>query len=730
MRYLIKLPLGTSMACLLLFPLAAQAEVPFFNPASGSSIEATLAELTLEEKVRLLHGSAMFYSGGVERLGIPELAFTDGPLGIREEVSRDSWDALGLEDDYATYFPTGTALAATWNPDLALIYGEAFGREARARDKDILLAPAINLIRTPLCGRNYEYFSEEPLLIARMAVPYVQGVQRYDVAACVKHFAVNNQETNRSSISVELDQRTLHEVYLSAFRATVIEGEAGAVMGAYNRVRGIHVCEHDYLLNTVLKDKWGFQGLVVSDWNATHSTIDAARHGLDVEMGTTSRAFEDFYFARPLLQAVRNGDLEEAVVDEMARRVLRVRQAIRQGSPDRAVGEINTRRHSNIVRDVAREAIVLLKNEDQLLPLDLDTIRSIAVIGDNATRQQSRGGFGASVKAAYEVPPLEGLQAALGDQVEIHFAQGYHPQYGGNPLDRAWRRPIDHRPDRELIAEAVELAQASDLAIIVAGTNRDVESEARDRPDLRLPFGQEALIRAVQAVNPRTIVVIVAGAAVDLSEVEARSSTLVWAWFNGAESGHALADVITGAVNPSGKLPFTLPRRLHDLGPHALDAFPGDGETIHYREGIHVGYRWLDRYGIEPLYPFGFGLSYTSFFLQAAEIEKDSVTADATIRIHVSLQNTGEQDGHETLQVYAAFPEASIDRPKRQLVGFQKVFLQAGEERRIPVEIPVQALAFFDESAHAFRVPAERYQLQIGTSSRDLPFALDIEVRD
>jgi beta-glucosidase len=522
-----------------------------------SKIDSIIAQMTLEEKVNLLHGSGMFWSGGAERFGIPELQYADGPLGIREEIERNSWNALGWNTDSATFFPAGTALGATWDPELALRYGEAIGKEARARDKDILLAPAINIMRTPVCGRNYEYFTEDPFLNARMVVPYVKGVQDQNVAACVKHYAVNNQETNRGSIDVLASERAIREIYLPGFKAAIQEGGAYSVMGAYNRFRGDFLCENDYMLNQILRNDWGFNGVVVSDWAAVHNTVKAAKGGLDIEMGTVG-PFDAFFMAKPLIDSVRAGVVDEALINEKAKRVLRLMFNLNTTSPaQRPKGAINTPEHSKVVYDVAAQSIVLLKNDQNILPLKTSDFKSIAIIGDNADRTFASGGFGAGVKARYEVSPLSGFKNRLPKDVKVEYALGYAERYlPGKNEGHSYGRLIDYKPDAKLIAEAVKLAKASDVAVVVAGSNRSVESESVDRADIKLPFAQVELIKAVVAANPRTVVVLIGGAAYELGEVTAASPALLWSWFNGSEGGNALADVVLGNVNPSGQITF------------------------------------------------------------------------------------------------------------------------------------------------------------------------------
>jgi beta-glucosidase len=710
-----------SLLAVSLASLATASPAP--NWASDSAREraiyAQLRELSLAEKVQLLHGTAKMYSGGAPRLGIAEVAYTDGPLGVREELERDSWKPLGLTDDFATYFPTSSALAATWNRELSREYGIVIGAETRARGKDVLLAPAINLMRSPLCGRTYEYFSEDPVLVSALVAPYVQGVQSQDVAACVKHFAVNNQETNRRTINAVIDERTLRELYLPGFKAAVVEGEAYSIMAAYNKVRGQHVCENHYLLNDILKDEWGFPGFVVSDWEATHSTIPSALNGLDVEMGTKVD-YPDYFFADALLEAVQNGELSESVVDGMALRVLRVLYEIGKTDPDRATGELRTPKHDAIALKVAEEAIVLLRNDDELLPLDASNVRRVAVIGDNAVRTHALGGFGAGVKTDREVTPLEGIRNYLGESVEVVFAQGYEPAYNkAKPTDPSWGSPINYDVNPALLEEAVATAKEADVVIFVGGTNRFVESEAADRTTLRLPFAQEAILDAILEVNQKTVVAMVAGAPVDLSHTAEVAPALVWAWFNGSESGTALAHVLFGEVNPSGRLPFTIPEALDDLGPHALDAFPGDGEKVVYEEGILVGYRWLDKHGLKARFPFGYGLSYTSFEYTDFAVSDDA-DESGNIIASVTLKNSGTRAGADTIQLYVSKPTEEMEQAEKQLIAFEKVTLVPGEEKTVKISIPREDLASYDVNHRAWRVLAGKYVFSVARSTESL----------
>ncbi len=690
-------------------------------------IDSLIALMRLEEKVAMLHGNSMFTSAGVERLGIPELKMADGPLGIREELHRDSWAPLGLTDDFATFFPAGGGLSATWNPELAKMYGVAIAQEARARNKDVLLAPAINIIRTPLGGRNYEYFSEDPYLCKTITAPYVTGVQSQDVAVCVKHFAVNNQETNRGTVDVLMDERTLREIYLPAFKAS-IEAGAYTVMGAYNKFRGDYLCENDYMLNGILKGEWGFKGIVISDWAAVHSSVKSLKNGLDVEMGSPL-PFDSFYLAKPLMDSIAAGKIEEKVIDEKVKRILRVMFAVKSIDPEgRAKGSINTEEHKEIVYKIASESVVLLKNSENILPVHASKIKSIAVIGDNATRKHAAGGFGAGVKTKNEISPLQGLKNKLPAGVAIHYAQGYKENYTDADNKNSFGRSISDEADPGLMAEAIAAARKSDVAIIFAGSNRTVESEAADRVNIDLPFGQRELIRKVKEANPNTIVVIIAGAPFDLKEVQKYASALVWSWFNGNEAGNALADVLLGNINPSGKLPWTLPKNLMDSPAHATLSFPG-AESVTYKEGIFVGYRWFDAKNIEPLYPFGYGLSYTSFDFSDLKTDKQNYVQDESIQVSFSIKNTGITDGKEVAQLYVSQPGSTVEKADKELKAYKKVFVKSGATVNTTIGLPIKELAYYNDIKKEWTVEPGIYKIKIGKSSREIVSEISVEIK-
>lgn len=696
-------------------------------------IDKLISQMTLEEKIGMLHGNSMFSTGGVERLGIPELKMADGPLGVREEISRDNWSAAGWTNDYATYYPASGALAATWNTKMAYTFGNSVGQEMRARDKDMLLSPAINIVRTPLGGRTYEYMSEDPFLNEKIAVPLIVGLQDNDVMACVKHFAANNQETNRDTYDVQMDERTLREIYLPAFKAAVKEANAYSIMGAYNKFRGDYLCENDYMLNTVLRDEWGFKGVVVSDWAAVHSTVKTLKNGLDIEMGTP-KPFNEFFLADKLIAAAKAGEISETEINKHVKRILYVLFKVKAiDGKDRVKGSIATEAHYQDAYKIASEAIVLLKNDNNALPLKLDGIKSIAVIGNNAIKKNALGGFGAGVKTKREITPLEGLKNRLPSSIKINYAEGYLERYDeknkGNLGNITSNGPVTiDQLDPEKLQEAIEFAKNSDIAIVFAGSNRDYETESSDRRNLKLPFAQEELISKVRAVNPNTIVILIAGAPYDIVDLSQKSPTLVWSWFNGSEGGNALADVLLGKINPSGKLPWTMPKKIEDSPAHATNSFPG-GETVNYTEGILVGYRWFDTKKVAPLYPFGYGLSYTTFAFENAKTDKKSYTANETISVTLTLKNTGKVDGKEVVQLYSSKSDSKITRAEKELKGFQKVMVGVGKSEVVAIKIPVKELAYYNVDTKKWTVEPGNYTLKIGSSSRDIKKEVAITIK-
>lgn len=720
----------------------------FLNAAAASSqvtdkekvqmekrIEKLIKKMTLEEKVGLLHGNSKFYVAGVERLGIPEWSLSDGPHGVRAEINRHDWAYAGWTNDSASYFPTGTAFAAAWNPELAYRRGEVLGEEARWRKKDVLLGPGVNIIRSPLCGRNFEYMSEDPYMNSVLAVAYIKGLQSRDVACSVKHFAVNNQETNRTTVDVECSERALREIYLPAFKAAVQEGGALTVMAAYNKFRGEFCAENNYLVRKILRNEWGFDGVYVTDWGAAHSTVPSMEAGLDVEMGTLIDKYEDWYYANPLIEAVKSGKVPMSLVDEKVGDVLRVMIKTNVLDPKKRFdpGSMNTKEHQQATYDAAAEAIVLLKNQNNLLPLDFSSIKSLAVIGDNATRKHSNGGLSSEIKAVYEVTPLEALRAKWGDKVDIRFAQGYEKLStfveGSNNGQSSGTFSSKTQESDALLKEAVEVARTSDVALLVCGLNHDYDTESFDRLNMDIPYGQVKLIQEVVKANPRTIVVMIAGSPLNMAAVDICSPAIVWAWFNGMEGGNALVDVLSGKVNPSGKMPFTTPVSLDQSPAHALGNFPGRDLKVNYEEDILVGYRWFDTKGLPVVYPFGYGLSYTTFDYSNLNTDKETYDQADTIQATFTLTNTGDREGAEVAQLYVSDPVCSVMRPVKELKGFKKVFLKPGESRRITLDIPVSSLAFYSEAQSQFVVEPGEFILQLGASASDIKQRISVEVK-
>jgi beta-glucosidase len=713
--------------------------------ANDARIDAIIAGMTLDEKIAMLHGKHMFTSEGIPRLGIPEMIYADGPFGIREEMEPNSWNPLGLANDSSTFFPTGSALAATWSEELAYAYGTGMAREARLRGKDMLLGPAINIQRLPTGGRTYEYLSEDPLLSARLSVGYTRGAQDHGVAVCLKHFALNNQEQNRGMVDVVVSPRTLREIYLPPFEAAVTEADAYGVMAAYNKVGGYWCSENDMLQNRILRDEWGFKGLIVSDWGGTHSTVQAALGGLDVEMPGGR------LFGQALLDSVQAGLVPMEVIDKKVKHILRVRLAIDPVPPEQANAVMTAQpEQAQIAYDVAARSIVLLKNADALLPLDLERYGKIAVIGENAICTMALGGVGAGVKAYNEVTPLAGLTARIAGRSELLYAQGYKG-YTKQERETWIDRPSPYRDaDATLLSEAVRVAREADIVLFVGGDNREVQTEGSDRTAITLPSGQDQVIEALAAVNPRLVTILVTGAPLDLRAAERHSSALVVSWFNGSEGGHALADVLLGAISPSGKLPFTFPAKLEDSPAYALGNYPQEppGEDVflrlmrnqpltpeenernkaYYTEEMLVGYRWFDTRNVEPLYPFGHGLSYATFAYANPTASKEQYRPDDEIRLTFELTNAGAMDADEVVQLYVSRIGATVDWPLRELKAFRRVSLKAGESRQVTLSFPVAKLRYWDEAAYDWALESSEIDLLVGSSSRDIRLVKRIRI--
>lgn len=710
----------------------AQTPVPLYLDESQPievRVQDALSRMTLEEKVKLCTAQSKFSSHGVPRLGIPEIWMSDGPHGVREEIQWDSWSNAGFTNDSCTAFPALTCLAATWNPEMSALYGKNIGEEARYRRKDILLGPGCNIYRTPLNGRNFEYLGEDPYLASVIVVPYIQELQKNGVAACVKHYALNNQEKWRGHIDVQLSDRALYEIYLPAFKAAVQEGGAWSIMGAYNKVRGEHACHNDLLLNRILKEEWGFDGCVVTDWGGAHDTREAVFNGLDIEMGsytnglTSGRdfAYSDYFLARPYLQGLQSGEYPLSTVEDKAARVLRLifRTAMNRNRP---WGSFTSEAHYEAARQIGTEGIVLLKNEPvkrqqpALLPIDPSRYEKILVVGDNATRRLTEGGGSSELKVKHEISPLQGLIELYGDK--ITYTQGYaagRPRYG---------KVEQPRVDTDsLYRKALELAADADLVIFVGGLNKNHEQdcEAGDRVQYSLPFGQDRLIPELAAINPNLVLVLVSGNAVEMKWVD-EVPAIVQAWYLGSEAGHALADVLGGAVSPSGKLPMSFPVKLTDNGAHAFDAlcYPGDSIRVEYKEDILVGYRWHDTKKIPALFPFGHGLSYTTFSYGKATLSSSSLTADGSITVTVPVRNSGDRPGKEVVQLYIGDNKSSLPRPKKELKAFDKIALNPGEEKTVTFTITPDDLKYFDDARHEWVAEPGKFTLYIGASSADI----------
>ncbi len=729
---------------------------------NDEKIDGIISRMTLEEKINMLHAKHMFVSAGIERLGIADMKYADGPFGIREEMQPDGWMPLGWVNDKATFFPTGSALAATWSPELAYAYGAALAKEAQLRGKDMLLGPAINIQRIPTGGRTYEYLSEDPFLSSRLSVGYTKGVQDNGVAVCLKHFALNNQENNRGTVNVIVGERAMREIYLPPFRAAVEEADAYGVMAAYNKVGGWWCAENDMLLNKILRDEWGFAGMVISDWGGTHSTVQSITNGLNVEMPDKK------YLGQALLDSVRAGIVSGEIIDRRVREILRVRMAVKPVPENEANREMTSQpAQQKVAYDVACKSIVLLRN-DGILPLKLADKPVIAVIGANATQKMASGGLGAGVKALYEVTPLDGLKEKIGDQAEIIYVKGFDPvQY--NWADRFVKRTPEELEKaakaKELTAEklaeeAVRIASEADIVLFVGGNNRAVETEGEDRKDILLPSGQDKLITRIAGVNPNIITVLTSGAPNDLNTVNPLSRALLISWFNGSEGGNALADVLLGKISPSGRLPFTIPLKLEDSPAYALGNYPQtdrnadvfanlvsagdtsgnkheepagalkkDPDIAYYTEESLVGYRWFDTKKIPVMYPFGHGLTYTGFGYSNLKTDRKTYGPDDIITMTFSLKNTGRMVADEVVQVYVHRINPSVEWPEKELKAFERVMLAPGETRTVTLTVPVRSLMYWNEEKHAWDNDLCRMELMAGASATDIRLRKQIRLR-
>lgn len=702
-------------------------------------VKDALSRMTLEEKVALCHAQSKFSSAGVPRLGIPELWMSDGPHGVRAEINWNDWGYANWTNDSITAFPALTCLAATWNPDMSAKYGKAIGEEARYREKDVLLGPGVNIYRTPMNGRNFEYMGEDPYLASVMCVPYIQELQKNGVAACVKHYALNNQELWRGHIDVNLSDRALHEIYLPAFKAAVEEGGAWSIMGAYNKIRGQHACHNDFTLNKILKDDWKFDGCVITDWGGAHDTYEAAVNGLDIEMGSytnglTSESvftYNDYYLANSYLQMLKDGKVPMSTIDDKASRILRLifRTAMNRQKP---YGSVATEEHYAAAREIGNEGIVLLKNAPvvkkgaPLLPIDAAKYQNILVVGDNAVRLLNQGGGSSELKVKDMVSPLDGLRAVYGDKVA--YAKGYaagRPMYGR--ADEIPQNVVD-----SLRAEAVEMAKKADLVVLVGGLNKNhfQDCEGGDRLEYGLPFGQDELIEALLGVNKNLVLVLLSGNAVEMPWVS-RVPAIVQGWYLGSMGGKSLADILSGAVNPSGKLPFSFPAKLTDCGAHAFDelSYPGDSIKQEYKEDILVGYRWHDTKKVPALFPFGHGLSYTTFTYGKPVASAKAMAADGTLTVTVAVKNTGSIAGKEIVQLYVGDDKCSVLRPVKELKHFAKVALAPGEEKNVTFTLTPDDLKFYDEASAAWKYEPGKFKAYVCASSADVRGVVPFEMQ-
>lgn len=734
-----------SLAFAAVLPLSAQQKPVYLDESKPieERVEDALPRLTLKEKIALVHAQSKFSSAGVPRLGIPEFWMTDGPHGVRPEVLWDEWDQAGWTNDSCVAFPALTCLAATWNPEMSLLYGQSIGEEARYRNKTVLLGPGVNIYRTPLNGRNFEYMGEDPYLSAHMVVPYIQGVQQNGVAACVKHFALNNHEVNRHTTNVIVDDRALYEIYLPAFKAAVQEGKAWAIMGSYNLYKGQHCCHNQYLLNDILKGEWGFDGVVISDWGGAHDTDQAITNGLDMEFGSwtnglsngASNAYDNYYLAMPYLQRIQEGKVGTKELDDKVRRILRLAFRTTMNT-SRPWGAILSPEHYEAARRIGEEGIVLLQNEGGLLPINLDKAKKIVVIGENAIKMMTVGGGSSSLKVQREISPLDGIRQRVGNQVEVVYARGYVGDASGeyNGVVTGQNLKDDRTPD-ELIAEAVKVAADADYVIFIGGLNKSAnqDCEDTDRAGLGLPYGQDDVIQALAKVNRNLIVVNISGNAVAMPWVK-EVPAIVQDWYLGSEAGSALAAVLVGDVNPSGKLPFTFPVKLEDNAAYALGEYTGVRSdtviNIKYDESIFVGYRWADKQKkSKPLFAFGHGLSYTTFEYGKPVADAKTMSPDGKLTVKVTVKNTGSREGQEVVQLYIADKKSSLPRPLKELKGFKKIKLTPGESKEVSFVIDKEALSFFDDTKHAWIAEPGKFEAIIAASAADVKGVVPFELK-
>jgi len=798
------------------------------------NVEALLKKLTLEEKISLVHASGKFHINAIERVGIPEMWLSDGPHGVRHQINRDDWNSAGWTDDHSTYLPHLTSVAASWDPAIAALHGQVLGAEARERKKDFILGPGVNLARLPLYGRNFEYMGEDPILAAKLVVPQIKAIQANDVAATVKHYALNTQELNRTGVNAKPDERTLREVYLPAFEAAVKEAKVSGMMGSYNEYYGTNANQSEHLVMDILKGEWGFKGVLLTDWNVDINTHDAAMYGLDLEMGSDVANYDDYFLAKPLLAQIKAGNIPVSVLDDKVRRILRVQYSIGMYDEKRLSGERNTKEHQLAARKIATEGVVLLKNEkvggNKVLPLAQQKINNILVLGPNAEKKHGTGGGSSEVKSIYEITPLAGLKAQLGDDVNITVMRArssvlspiasdylasrhwtgtpawnisyYQDQARKTVINESWivdssftstknsteyitmkgeikplesgvhtlnvsavgaftlkvegesiidlRRNDDNVMSYEIALEAeqkytfeitydgndeftlgwdapgslfaeeaeyIAAAKTADAVIYFGGLSHGDDRESIDRPDMKLPNSQDEIISKLLTANEQTIVFLVAGSAVEMPWAE-QANAIVWGWYGGMEAGHAFADILFGEVNPSGKMPITLPEKLEHTAPIALNDY--NAEESLYSEGVFIGYRWFEQQHIKPNFTFGHGLSYTQFDVSNIQLSSKSIKGNENITVTAQVKNTGEVAGAEVVQLYLHDKKASVERPLKELKGFDKVFLQPGETQQISIELTKRDLSFWDVNTNNWLAETGDFEVQLGTSFDDI----------
>ena len=735
---IMKKTITTAFVAAFTATVALAQSVPVYLDATKpieQRVEDALKRMTLDEKIAVIHAQSKFSSPGVARLGMPDFWTDDGPHGVRPDVLWDEWMQAGQTNDSCVAFPALTCLAATWNPQLAYSYGKALGEEALYRGKDMILGPGVNILRTPLGGRNFEYMGEDPYLASRMVVPYIQGLQSNGVAACVKHFALNNDEEYRNQVNVIVDDRALYEIYLPAFKAAVTEGHVWGLMGAYNLYKNQHNCHNKYPLCDILKGEWGYDGVVVSDWGGAHDTRQAVENGLDMEFGTwtdglsfgASNAYDNYYLARPYRDMILKGQYSTKELDDKVRRVLRLffRTTMRT---DRGNGSMNSEAHYATARRIADDGIVLLKNDGNLLPLDTTKTLRVLVVGENAIKMMTVGGGSSSLKVQRETLPIEGMRNYLGDKIKIEYARGYVGDTTGEYNGVVAKQKLyDNRSADELIAEAVEKAKNADCVVFFGGLNKSdyQDAEGHDRKEYGLPYGQDRVVEALAKANKNIVFVNISGNPVAMPWKN-QVKSIVQGWFLGSTAGEALADVLTGRVNPSGKLPYTWWQKLNDVPAHKLNTYPGtwrkDEKIIdeEYKEGIFVGYRWVDKEKVTPVFAFGHGMSYTTFKIGKATADKAKLAQGDSITFTVSVENTGTKAGAEVVQLYVRDCKSSLVRPYKELKAFKKVYLKPGEVKEVKLTIGTDALSFFDDKAHKWTAEPGDFEALIGNSSDNL----------